>query len=1130
MLMRIYAQSDCLSLRGSWLSCCLLALAISSQAAVAQSTSKSANKTSSSKTQTAQTQKSATPSPRTDVQKQKATDTAKSDPAAINHFADAANFQNNGAFELAVEEWKKLLKDFPKDPLASKASHYLGVCYMQQAQPDYQAAAASFAKALADSNLDVRDESLINLGWCQFMQARAAEDDAAQQRKLFAQARETFSDYIKEYPQGATIDQALFFAGEIEYSLGNPKKAIEAHDQLLKAKALANSKWRPDAQYAVGVAHEQLKEDARAQEVYETFLKEHPENKLRSKVTLRLADILLRTGKPAEAEKLLQQEAASSDSPLADYAMLRLGQALVEQQKLAEAAKVFEETAAKFPESEHAGTAKLSAGQMYFRLGQYPEALAQFLSVMQGRDDQAAEAAHYWAMTMQRQPNASDAIPVLQQTLKWASNTPSALLLRMDLADALYADPARIDEARREYEKIATEHPDDPLAPRAAYNAAITALQTDKLDDARRWAETFLKRYPQDPLRSDVAYVACETLLLQGQHAAAIDAYKKLIESDSSNPSQPHWVIRLSMAHYLAGNYRDAIELLESKMNDFADAAQKAEAQSIIGSSYLFLDQPSQAIASLQASHKTSDKWNRADEVLLVLAQAYQRQNDAASALKSLQELVTRYPQSRMRYQARYRMGQVRAAQQDFEGAIAEYQSILKEPAASSLHDYAQYGVALSLIKQEKYEEGLAALQPLLKAGRSDSLGTESLLAQAVCLRKLDRIDESINVLNKFVDSKPTGASLAGGLYELGMAHVQKKQFDEAIAAFERVLEEVPDYAAKDKILFELGWAWADKKDAEKSIARFEELINTYPQSEFVAEATYQIAQQHYEAKRYDRAVPMYTSVSSKATDTSLQEKAFYKLGWSLFQQAKYPEAAQEFRNQVDKFPNGDFVVDGYFMTAECLFKQDKFGEALAGYQRARELLERNAQPDVTEQVRTLVYLHGAQCLREQKKWADAEAWLREIIARYPSSPYLSTVIFELATAKQNMNQTDEALRLFGEVASKYRDELAARARFMMGELYFAQRQFDKAIPEFQRVMFGYGAEKADGSIKNWQARGGFEAGRCSEALIQDLQGEARQRALSIAKDFYNYVIDKHPTHEVVKQAQVRLNELNKLR
>lgn len=1064
-----------------------------------------------------------------EVQKQKAADNAKSDPAAVNHYADAANFQNNGAFELAIQEWRKLLMEYAKDPLASKASHYLGVCLMQQAKPDYAAASEAFAQALSDQKLEIRDESLINLGWCQFMQARGSESDPAAQKKLYQQSRETLTDYVKNFPQGSSVDQALFFSGEIEYSLGNSKQAIDLYEQLIKNKALASSSWKADAQYALGVAHEQMKQDTQAKALYEAFLNDNKEHRLRSKVSLRLADILLRTGAPAEAEKMLQQ-AATGEGPLADYAMLRLGQSLAEQGKFPEATKMFEQMVTKFPQSEHAPTAKLSAGQMYFRTGQFPEAAKLFGEVLATKGNQGAEAAHLLAMTLQRGPQANESIAMLEESLKWADKTPSALQLRMDLADALYNVPARIDEARLMYEKIATENADDPLAPRAAYNAAFGALQLGKLDDARKWSELFLKKYPQDPLRADVAYVASESLLQQGQHEAAIEAYKKLIESDQANPSQPIWNMRLAMAYYLGAKYQDAINLLQSKQAVFATPNEKAESLYVIGSSLLAMDKPADAIKQFETSLSTADKWGRADEVMMQIVQAYQRSNNPAGALKTLGEFQTRFPQSRLRYQARYRTAQLKAAQQDFDGAVADYKAIINEPDAASMHDFAKYGIVLSLMKQEKYEAALAALDPLTAGKLSESMTIETLLARSICLRKLGKLDDSIAMLGKFMTAGPTGVQLANGLYELGMAQVEKKSFDDAVASFERVLKEVPDYPARDKILYELGWAWADKQDAAKSGTYFQELIDKFPNSDLVPEAVYQLAQQQFEAKQYDKAATLYASVVGKTSNQELQEKAVYKLGWSLFQQNKFAEASKEFRAQAEKYPNGKFIVDAQFMSAECLFKQDKFPEALAIYQTARQLLEKNAQADVTEQVRTLIYLHGAQCLREQKKWADCEGWLREIVTRYPNSPYLSTVVYEMATAKQNLNQAEEALKLFGEVATKYRDEVAARARFMMGELYFSQSKFDKAIPEFQRVMFGYGAEKADAATKNWQARGAFEAGRCSEALIKDLKAEARTKAIDFAKDFYQYVIDKHPQHPVTQQAQVRLNELKKLR
>ena len=99
----------------------------------------------------------------------------------------------------------------------------------------------------------------------------------------------------------------------------------------------------------------------------------------------------------------------------------------------------------------------------------------------------------------------------------------------------------------------------------------------------------------------------------------------------------------------------------------------------------------------------------------------------------------------------------------------------------------------------------------------------------------------------------------------------------------------------------------------------------------------------------------------------------------------------------------------------------------------------------------------------------------------------------------------------------------------MMGEIYFGQRTFDKAIPEFQRVMFGFGADRAPVAIKNWQAKSGFEAARCSELMLQQARtDEAKTKARNFALKFYQFVVDKHPDHELAGKARERIKTLSK--
>src|SRR5262245_47535006 len=59
-------------------------------------------------------------------------------------FQDAANFQNNKAYDLAIEEWEKFLKNNPKHSRFVQAQHYLGICYLQLQPPKYEKAIEAF--------------------------------------------------------------------------------------------------------------------------------------------------------------------------------------------------------------------------------------------------------------------------------------------------------------------------------------------------------------------------------------------------------------------------------------------------------------------------------------------------------------------------------------------------------------------------------------------------------------------------------------------------------------------------------------------------------------------------------------------------------------------------------------------------------------------------------------------------------------------------------------------------------------------------------------------------------------------------------------------------------------------------
>ena len=574
---------------------------------------------------------------------------------------------------------------------------------------------------------------------------------------------------------------------------------------------------------------------------------------------------------------------------MADYALLRLGYSLTQQNMVDEATQKYEELQKRFPQSKHLATANLAAGQASFRAQRWDEAAAKFKSLLSNKDSRSADAAHWLSMTLMRQNKSKEAIPVLEDALLWGKGSPLEVALQMDYADALYEQPDQLEKARAAYELIATDHPEDPLAPRAAYNAAFSALQSQKLDAARKWSELFLNKYPQDPLRNDVAYVAAETLLQQGEHAAAAEAYRKLIQADAQNPSRGMWTLRLAMAHYLGGKYPAAVELLNKEMPTLTDPRQKAEAQFILGACFLFLENTDGAIEQFQASHKTSNSWSQADETLMLLAEAYQRKKDPTTAKVTLEDLLKKYPNSRLKPQVEYRLGQISASNGQYDDAIQRYRAIVSNEAAKGFHGFAQYGIAWSLMQQEKYEVARKELEPLLVAGRNDSISQEALLADGVCLRKLGKPADALAAFEKFISAKPTGMSLANCLYEMGMAHVDAKEPEKAQAQFERIAAEVPDYAAMDKVVYELGWLAEERNDGAAAAKYFGQLVEKFPNSELVPESLYHVGQSQYNAEKYADAATSYTNVLTKAKSEGTERKGALQIGME-------PVSARELR------------------------------------------------------------------------------------------------------------------------------------------------------------------------------------------------------------------------------------------
>ena len=1062
---------------------------------------------------------------------------AESTEESIALYADAANFQTGGATELAIENWKKFLENYPDDDLASKAAHYLGVCYMQKEQPDYGAAAKAFETALQDKEYELREESLANQGWCYYASAGdGPQRDAARLQKTIA----TFQKLRDENPKSDYIDRAYFYSGEAAYGLGDRNKAIKLYNAFLALPKSKDSPLRCDAIYARGIALEELKLTDQAVASFKQLLGECADSALVVDVHLRLGDLMImqRDYKGATASFDQAIDSASDDSDKS-YAIFRQAYALVQDGKPNEAATRYDRLQKEFPDSPYAANASLASGQSLYRAGDVDQAATRFEQVLRQNNPVAAtEAAHWLARIKLAKGDAPGAVRVAKGQLAAGAEGDFVVDLKVDLAEALSMNPSTVEESIRVAEQTYRDASTDPLAPRALYNAAFSSLQLNQFDRAGKLAAEFLQTFPTDQLAADVRFIVAESQLLTGKTADAVKNYKQLLEgSDSDAVQRSIWVLRCALAMNSIKAFDQTVALVKKEFAGLNQPNQKAEAQFLLGQAHLLAGQASEAAAAFGRVAEVSPAWPRLPEAMLLQGTALLSSGDRSGAETVWQKLIASSPSTKASDQARYKLAQGASDRGDHPAAIKLYDQIISADRDPSLLPYALYGRGWSQMQLGNHADALTALDAILKDYPDHPLRDDALIARGISHRTLGNLDAAESDLSAYLNAGPTGVNLGHALYEFAIVDQTRKRPAESAKKLQRLIEQVPDYPNMDKVLYELGWSLREAGSDKAAVAAFSQLIRDYPDTALVAEAAYFVGQHYYTSADWETSAKYYAIASDKASDAATGEKALYRLGWSLFKNAKLDEAKDAFQRQVDRHPSGKLAIDARMMVGECLFKDGKYAEALDSYGKGREKIrqaDENADSirDAAErQVRELILLHGGQSAAQLKRWDDAIGWYDELKERFPATAYLPQVFYETGFAYQQKNDNERALTYFGQVAEKYRRrEVGARARFMMGEIYFAEKKFDKAIPEFQSVMLGFGGEKAPDAIKNWQAKSGFEAGRCSELLMQTARTQdAKNRSLKFATQFYQYVVQKHPGHELAQKSAERLEALRSL-
>ena len=346
---------------------------------------------------------------------------------------------------------------------------------------------------------------------------------------------------------------------------------LDAKKYAAAAKAFAQVAERypkePVAAEAVfhqGIALREAGEDAKALDVFNRYVKDHPAGPQAVKAKQLAAASLVRLERHAEASAALTALAADprsvSDEVLYDLAW---SQQSAKDAKAAEA--TYRKLVDEYPTSKLAPAARSELAELLFARQQYADAARLLEQVISDRQAPA--------------------------------KTVSVALYRLG---STYEKLGQTDKAAKMFQEFGQKHGDDELAGWAKYQAGVNFAKEQKLTEARQQLEASLKGSPKPELETAATLKLAEVIAQSGDPEASTKLYQRFLDKWPKDRFAPQAMFGIGWAKEQGKQYAEARQWYE-KVVAATNSPVAARAQFQIGETFFAEGKYEEAVAALLA-------------------------------------------------------------------------------------------------------------------------------------------------------------------------------------------------------------------------------------------------------------------------------------------------------------------------------------------------------------------------------------------------------------------------------------------------------------------------------------------------------------------------------------------------
>lgn len=524
---------------------------------------------------------------------------------------------------------------------------------------------------------------------------------------------------------------------------------------------------------------------------------------------------------------------------------------------------------------------------------------------------------------------------------------------------------------------------------------------------AEKQFSQFIQDHPNHEKRYEVCYLLGRTLLLKKKLRESKTLFLKILNENRRFEHTDHLLYWLAEIEIRLGNGEEARKVLSSLVRRFPKFEWIDYAYHLLG----------------------------------LLDFEFNRLSEAESSLKKV-PLSSR--EHELIQASLFWLGLLSFRQKDYEGAIRYLKTLWEDPKLSTrgYFRYAPFWLGEALLRSGRFSDATSYFRIFEERFKNDPFLPEVQWRLGFCEYRSGNFREATEIFQGLKSQLKESPLLFHTYYLLGRMFFLNSDPSASIREINSIIDKSPGHPLTGISFLILFWNYihlGEADGANKVFQRLQKLNHMDDEKNFIQWLT---AELMFSEGKISDSLPYYFNI----VNSRFREKALYQIGRGYFFENKFREAITNLDILLLEFPNSEYAEEGLFVKAECLNRLGNADLALEAY----ELVVTQSKKDLW-QLLALTQIGNLHLARNEIP--KAQRAFKKIIDQFPNHALYYHAASQLGNLNFKTKNIGEALHYFSLVLKGNILELFGEAYFGLGEIFYQQGKYDKALNHFEAAI-----------------------------------------------------------------------------